>query len=255
MCNIEKFLNEIKVYDVGMTKIRIGNESDGGYIALKELCENTNKVYTLGVGDDVSFEVDFLERFNPEEIVLFDPTIDFLPENRSRFTFYKNDWLDMIPLDIPNNSILKIDIEGAEWEDLELSEYHFTTKMFNQLIIEFHLFHACISNDLSPYFTKIYQIAINEINQYLFGKYRKCLNFLNRYFYIFHIHANNSLPVITINQHSFPPLMEMSFVRKDLVDRDIKDVHEIKPDYPINDLDFPNKTDRPDIYWNPSLLC
>ena len=63
-------------------------------------------------------------------------------------------------------------------------------------------------------------------------------------FYIFHIHANNSLPKMSVNGHSFPPLLEISFIRKDLISS-IPKLSQEK--YPIKGIDYPNKNDRSDI--------
>ena len=38
----EKFMSQIQVKDVSLTKTRIGNKHDGGYVLLEELCEKTS---------------------------------------------------------------------------------------------------------------------------------------------------------------------------------------------------------------------
>ena len=69
MKEIQKFLKEIKVYDCNLTKVRVGNESDGGYVALKELCEKTNIVYTdlvrLFTNNDVNINNPMTNKNNP----------------------------------------------------------------------------------------------------------------------------------------------------------------------------------------------
>lgn len=262
MKNVSKFLKEIKVYDCDLTKIRIGNESDGGYIALKELCEKTNTVYSFGVENDVGFELDFVNRFPDSRVSLFDPTIDSLPCDHKRFTFFKlgvgqnHERLQSIMLgDIVSSSkLLKIDIEWDEWDAL-LSTPSKVLKQFNQLLIEFHIVSVDTLTQierpgfagphfiLTPYFSKFYRSVYDKINDAIFRMYCDVLRKLNKNFYIFHIHANNSLSEINVDEHRFPPLIELSFVRKDLVEN----VCETDASFPVSWLDFPNKTDRPDI--------
>jgi hypothetical protein len=57
------------------------------------------------------------------------------------------------------------------------------------------------------------------------------------------------LPLVDIDGHKTPQLLELSFVKNDVIkDKKVSDVI-----YPIQNLDYPNKTDRPDILnfkWN-----
>src|SRR5512135_288181 len=87
--NVGKFLESIQVYDCGMTKVRIGNRNDGGYVAYRELCERSRTVYSVGIGTDVGFELDWAERFLDCHFELFDPTIERLPQEHERFTFHR----------------------------------------------------------------------------------------------------------------------------------------------------------------------
>lgn len=264
MNNIDKFVREIKVYDCAdLTKIRIGNQHDGGYVAFKEFCAKTRTVYSFGIGDDVGFEIEFANMFPGVELKLFDPTINSLPIDHERLAFFKhgigydNEKFNIIR-DVPDNSLLKIDVEWNEWEALNLFNSVLESHnplfdcldKFSQILIEFHIIHVEPRNNLSPYFTNLYQSIHDKLNENIFKLYYEVLKKLNSLFYIYHIHPNNSLPMVQIGNYSFPPLLEVSFVRKDLV----RHVQEIKTTLPINGLDFPNKTDRPDILnWFPII--
>lgn len=248
MNNVGSFLNQFKVYDVGLTKIRLGSQNDGGYIVLKEICEKTPMVYGFGIGDDVGFETDFAKMYPQANFKLFDPTIEKLPLGHPRFEFHKegviwDKWIEPI---IEKNSLLKMDIEGNEWDSLSILDWS-VLEQWSQILIEFHIIYAEPREGLTPYFRKFYQENFKRINDELFAKYYEVIKKLNEQFYIFHIHANNSLPKIEVGGYSFPPLIELSFVRKDLV----KNVTKTTTIFPVEDLDFPNKIDRPDIlnWW------
>lgn len=245
MNNIRRFLCELnKVFSTSGTKVRIGNKGDGGYVVLDELCQKAEAMYSLGIGDDVSFECDFVDRYPKYWISMFDPTIECLPETRPQFIFHKNDIRGMNLSTIPDNSILKMDTEFGEWEDLMSLDESVLSK-FSQIVVEFHIIDIPNKQGLTPYFTKFYKDRYGILNDALFGTYYRTLEKLNKMFYIYHIHPNNSLPKITVDGCSFPPLLEISFVRRDLVEN----VRLKKLQHPDTDegLDYPNKADRPDI--------
>ena len=129
MDNLGLLLNELSnVYDCGLTKIRVGNQHDGGYIVLKEICEKTEKVYSFGIGNDIGFEMDFVKKFPNAKIECFDPTIESLPAYpENMFTdkiYYRREGPKSLT-DIFDNSLLKMDIEGNEWDAIG------STEMFN----------------------------------------------------------------------------------------------------------------------------
>lgn len=242
--SIERFLKEVRVYDCKHTKIRIGNPHDGGYIALKELCKRIPIVYSFGIGQDVGFEMDFANHFPQAQLRLFDSAIDALPQNHPNFSFLKLAALSWYEAGhgIIQDSLLKVDIEWAEWDFFLLITGEDLSR-FSQILVEFHLVHAEPRDGLSPYFQSVYQAALGKVNEQLFAMYGNVLARINHHFYAFHIHANNSLPVISVGGYAFPPLLEMSFIRKDLAG----EVRPTRENFPVLGLDFPNKEDRPDL--------
>lgn len=246
MQNVKRFLNEIdKVHDCDFTKTRFGNKHDGGYIVLYEICKKAKEVYSFGVGNDVGFEMDFLKSFPNTKIKLFDPTISGLPavgDKRLEFHKYSVVRAHEELAAASNNSLLKMDIEWNEWEAFFLLNDDILNK-FSQVIVEFHVIHAEVRKGLSPYFGFLYQNIFNKVNDELFDSYYEILKKLNNLFYIFHIHPNNSLPKIEADSYKFPPLIELSFVRKDLAGV----VRNTVSTFPVEGLDFPNKTNREDI--------
>lgn len=243
---IGDFFRKISVVDCELTKTRVGGSNDGGYVVLKELCDVTDKVLTLGVGNDISFELEFTERFpQVSSYTLCDPTITSLPCRNDRFVHIKKYAHQLYPegfREHTGNSLLKCDIECHEWELLREIKSN-DLKRFNQILIELHLFHVeHKENGHSPYFHMIIGDFFEQCNVEIFQKYKVGLDKILENFYIFHIHANNSLPVSNLDAWTFPPLLELSLVRKDLVEN----VAPSKDKFPTP-LDRPNKTDRPDI--------
>ena len=240
----DRFFDLLKIYDVDLTKTRIGEKHDGGYVVLEELCAKTNFLYSFGIGDDVGFELDFVNRFPATKVLLFDPIIDKLPETHSNFAFYRwgigPEQPDLIYAE--GNSILKMDVEWCEWDAL-INIPVDVLKQFEQVIVEFHIVHAIPREGLSSYFEAFYRSVFNKhVNERLFRIYYAALRKLSDSFYIFHMHPNNSLPVVACEDCIFPPLLEVSFVRKDLVG-----AVPSTESFPVKGLDFPNKLDRPDV--------
>jgi hypothetical protein len=242
---LREFLGTITVRNCGLTKLRIGSKHDGGYVVAEELCRRARMVYSAGVGEDLAFEEQWLERWPKTRFILYDPNIESPPVSHEKFTFrriglgakYK-------PLvRVKMNSTLKLDIEWDEWGAIQAIPDS-NLERLAQIVVEFHIIHSEIErNDLSPYFCALYDDVMMRVNEDLFGLYYDTMRKLTRHFYIFHIHANNSLPLANYEGYWFPPLLEVSFVRKDLVR-----IHSVSREtFPIKGLDSPNKTDRPDF--------
>jgi hypothetical protein len=251
---IERFLSEIKVYDLSITKGRLGNDGDGGYVVAMEHLALADNLYSFGIGDDVGFELDFLRIFPKAKAYLFDPTVQGPPCSHERFSFERIGISGNLPdgglsWNTCPNSILKIDAEWAEWE--ALLEIPFNRLRFSQVIIEFHILHMEPRPGLSPYFTSLYQSLVDRQNQQLFRLYGDVMVWMNTWYKCFHAHINNSLPMVRVDGHSFPPLLEMSFLRNDLAGVDISPA---AGPFPVPGLDFPNKKDRPDVVnWFPLI--
>ena len=131
-----------------------------------------------------------------------------------------------------------MDIEGNEWHILQKIDESNLSKI-SQMVIEFHLIHIDInkkvlSEKYTPYFTKFYKNNYSSINRDLFQKYFEIIKKLNKYFYIFHIHPNNSIKKINIENFSIPPLLEISFINRKCV----RSVRISESKFPIRILIF-----------------
>ncbi len=130
--------------------VRIGNKNDGGYIMLDDFV-NIDAAYSFGISGDVSWDKDVAKK--GIDVYMFDHTIDMPPEFNDRFyyskigvgikdnTFCNIKSLNKILEDTrhinDNNLIMKMDIEGNEWDVINSISSEILMK-FKQITIEFH---------------------------------------------------------------------------------------------------------------------
>lgn len=134
----------------GQALIRLGQAYDGGYVLADDFTSDMH-VYSFGIANDVSFELDLAKR--GLQIYLHDHTISQLPEEHENFCFRKlgishidelhNQKLSLETLlamnqDLENDQlILKMDVEGAEWDFLANVPAQILSR-FRQITFELH---------------------------------------------------------------------------------------------------------------------
>ena len=184
--------------------IRLGKKYDGGYVLLDDFSEDMH-VYSFGIAQDVSFEKELAER--GLQIFMHDHTIANLPEQHTNFHFNKvgishideleNHKLSMKTLleqngDLENhNLILKMDVEGAEWDFIT----HTPTKIlsqFRQITLELH--------------------RLTDISQR--EKILSALNKLNETHQAVWIHANNFGLIEIAEGAEVPAYIEITYLNK-----------------------------------------
>ena len=217
-------------FDVGIKKVRIGNRGgDGGYVILDS---NFGSKFVLGYGvdKDLSFENELTERFSMKGFV-FDHTIQEVP-NVSENVVYLPEGIgscnapplftleNHVSRFVPDSEsfILKMDVEGAEWDVLKTADLSRVT----QLVLELH---------------EIQDAPLEVISK------------LNETFYLAHIHGNNchNQPWMYVDRlRKIPRYLECTYIRKDLVSTAVPDLSEFpieldvkcRPDAPELQLDF-----------------
>lgn len=253
------FIKTIKIYDTEFQKVRIGDNHDGGYVVLDKISKMCEKLYSYGVETNSSFENQFVEMYDCNAH-LFDHTVNQAAEINPRFTFDKEglgykktedcDTLEnhIIKYGNSQHKTLKMDIEWCEWDVFDNIPENIL-KDFDQILCEFHIIPVKYKDSHSPYFTGFHKNFYDNVNQILFERYKKILDKIQDFYYVFHVHVNNSIPANCVNGEMIPPLLELSLVNK----KYIMEPKLSTTRFPIDGLDYPNKTDRPDvtnIEWN-----
>jgi hypothetical protein len=216
-------------------KKRFGMENDGGYVILDRNFGET-AVFGYGVGHDVSFEEQVAQHLKCKAYV-FDHTLEGkLPEIGPSTTFIEegitappttnelktfSDHLDRL-VGSEGTVLLKMDVEGAEWDVLEYESFDRVT----QFVLEIH----DLESDTD--------------------RKTKLLRKLRDKFDLVHIHGGNchNQPTFRYNRVVvIPRYLECTFIRKGLI--------ETKPlvdTYPTS-LDNKCRVDARDVYhefWN-----
>lgn len=193
---------------VGVAKRRIGGADDGGYV-LADLLTPDQPVLSLGVGPDISFDLQLAEEGHA--IVLFDHTVDALPVQHPGFTWHRLG-VTGTPNSNPNlrtlaelitrlphtvaDPILKMDVEGAEWDTLANTDVA-TLRQFAQITLELH--------DL----LRLEEPAFNTTAQ-------RGLRSLTAAFEVIHVHANNCGHCGYVGGFPCPDTLEITLIRRDL---------------------------------------
>ena len=215
----------------GQTKIRIGNECDGGYV-LPASVLNCDACVSIGVGPDVSFDLVLAEQ--GMKILQYDHTVEAVPQHHSNFTFYKKGWGvrtegDFVSFDDifshlqvlkPKRAILKFDIEGSEYDVLAaIKPEHLA--FFDIVACEFH--------------------SLDKLGERRFFEGVKlAFEKLNASHVAVHLHANNAAGMALVQGIVTPLLLEVSYLRRDL------------DQFPwLSNDPIPGPLDRPNIHGRP----
>jgi hypothetical protein len=129
-------------------KIRLGRNGDGGYILLDDF-SSVSAALSFGISTECSWDIAIAER--DIDVYQYDHTIDGPPTANARFQFFRkriaavsSDQTESLgsalakPPSTAERVILKIDIEGAEWDVFDAATSEELVR-FAQ-IVEFHGF-------------------------------------------------------------------------------------------------------------------
>ena len=177
----------------GKKRILLGNKRDGSYVMLNDF-KNITIAYSIGIRDLIQFDKALADR--NIDVYMYDHTNNKLPYENKRFHWKKiglggilEQKENIQTLDTmikenghtyENNMILKMDIEGAEWNSLKdiseetllqfkyiLIEYHFTQlnhKLYYKILKKIHKTHQVFYLHCCP-FTQNINFGFNTICQ------------------------------------------------------------------------------------------
>ena len=207
MSRLEQFFSMVKPVTTNHDLIRIGGETDGGYLIPDDL-EGVETCFSPGVAVTASFETEIAGR--GIKCFLADYSVDGAPIENNLFHFEKrnlgntNDSVNMTLEDwVERNApdqcdmLLQMDIEGCEYPIICGANVE-TLRKFRIIVIEFHGLH---------------RLCDKQGFETIFVTFRKLLDVFD----IVHIHPNNCNKPLTYGIYEIPPVLEITFLRKDRV--------------------------------------
>ena len=180
---------------------RLGSNNDGGYIMIDDITAQ-DFLISMGVGDDINFERALSKKVMGTH--LYDFSIEALPELIENSQFFPerigskdSTSLDTTVARAPKSAdlLLKMDIEGSEWETLKNTESKTLTK-FRQIVVEFHWLEN-IFND------QYYETALEVLQK------------LSKTHFVLNAHPNNNGDTIIVENLLFPGVIEISYLRRE----------------------------------------
>jgi hypothetical protein len=212
---------------------RFGSKNDGGYINVNDISKNDFSI-SFGISYNIDWEKDFIKYGN--SIDCYDNSVDGLIENINNSRFFKKTVGSEVSLkDCIINSnwnkdfILKMDIEGAEWEVFNSASLDDLLK-FRQIVVEYHW-------------------IIDKINNGDYELMKSCFDKINKTHTPVWIHANNYGKCIKVNGISVPDFVEVLYLRKsDYIFNNYLSYEEYLNIF--NDFDMPNNTKSQEIMVN-----
>jgi hypothetical protein len=217
------------LYSTEISYVRLGDLADGGYILVNDLDEQ-DVVFSIGVGDNASFDFEIAKCV--KEVILVDHTVSapsemtnnmvFYPKALSKTKSFQSTTIQrLLYLHPSKDYILKIDIEGAEWEILDSLDIY-TLSLFRQIVLEFHDFSY-------PYFQDRFEMTCRVLEKLNLTHAPICF------------HPNNGGRFATIAGTPIPDVIEVTYIRKS--DYQITQGESVQ----VEELTYANDPSKPEI--------
>jgi len=245
--------------------IRLGRKFDGGYLVCDTALKEIDSLITLGVGDDISFEIDMEKKIPLKKIQMYDYTVNhslFLKiiikyirrlitfrTKLENLTFSFKNYVNFIKFNKKSkvNLFKKRVVEKLEKKfDITLDEIlnHIDSeKNLLKLDIEggeYSLIKSINQNHLKIKILIIEFHFIKEKKNLFIESVKKLMD----NFDIVHIHANNYFELK--ENDDFFEVCEITFVNKQIN----KFREKLRHDFPLKDLDFECFPDRKKIKFS-----
>lgn len=231
--SLQELISRIRPVKSSFELIRVGGESDGGYLVPDDL-EGIRYCLSPGVDQIADFEKDLLRRgirshLADYSVVSPPPGLDFASFTRKFLgaVTHQNhismaDWCKDLGLDDESGDLLlQMDIEGSEYEVL-LTMAEELLARFRIMVIEFHNIESWGQ-------------------QHFFALVAAAFSRLLEHFNVVHIHPNNAMGLVNLGGIVAPRVFEVTFHRKDR-----GEILGNADTFP-HPLDRPNLQDRPDL--------
>ena len=193
----------------GGSKVRIGRHYDGGYIMVDDF-SGVEAAYSLGINDDVSWDLDIAQRGIP--VFQYDHTIEGLPCEHPMFKWRRlgvsgkanpegqtetlETMLEQNGHSQSRNLLLKCDVENSEWDVLTATPQA-VIRRFSQIVLELHDMH--------------------HVGEPQFGDgMRRSISNLYASHRVVHIHANNYGGGAIVGGYPVPCVVEVTLARLDM---------------------------------------
>ena len=185
--------------------IRVGGQGDGGYLLPDDL-DGIDACFSPGVAATSTFELELARR--GIKSFMADASVERPPVSNDMFDFEKKflgsadadpfmtlgSWVSR-KAPVGGDLLLQIDIEGSEY-DVFLSAERELLKRFRIIVVEFHKLDGL----LHEVGYKLIKLTFEKLLQD---------------FAIVHVHPNNARSLVSYKSFQIPPLMEVTFHRRD----------------------------------------
>lgn len=239
---LETFLTRFRENYISCELIRIGGNSDGGYLHPNNL-EDISYCFSPGVSFTADFEKELSDKYNIKSFMA-DASVEKSPIYDKNFKFIQkylgaysknefitlSDWISQTIGTSKNQKILQMDIEGGEYDVLILEDAD-TLASFSTMTIEFHSLQKLFEKDFLKMFSAVFEKIYKN-------------------FSICHVHPNNCSGTASLDGISIPKVIEVTFIRNDLVDK-YSNGKLPKLPHPLDRKNVEQKDDiiMPDIWW------
>jgi len=208
---LEAFFARLRQHYVSMDLIRVGGDSDGGYL-LPDILDEVTCCFSPGVDQTSTFERalstdrnirSYMADASVDGPAIEDPNFDFEKKflgNRDEGVLMTlGSWVDRKVGPDTGDMLLQMDIEGAEYDILTLEDTALFRR-FSCILIEFHYVERLFDKQFYQLFSSV-------------------MEKLYRDFSICHIHLNNCCGVVSREGFEIPRVIEMTLVRNDYAKR------------------------------------
>ena len=239
---LERFIQRFRDKYVSCNLVRVGGDGDGGYLH-PEILDKISYCYSPGVSDTADFEKTLSEKFNIKSFMA-DASVEGPPIPDKNFTFIPkflgaysqsevitlSDWISETLGDVDENMILQMDIEGGEYDVLTFEESS-TLSKFSTMTIEFH--------NLQKMFERDFLRMVSGIFEKIYKDFSIC-----------HVHPNNCCGVACLDGIDIPCVIEVTFIRNDLI-QGLWSKNPIILPHRLDNKNVEEKKDiiMPDIWW------